>query len=159
MDKVLTVEQAIEKSKKLKQESNKIILAGGCFDILHLGHLKFLNQAKKLGGWLMVLLESDETVKRLKGPERPIIPQEERAMILANLNVVDFVVLLPEFRSGKDYFSLVKELKPDIIAVTKGDPKKDKKSIQAEAIGAKVVEVIEKEKGFSTTELINKIKK
>ena len=89
MNKVIKFEQLEELSKKIKQKGEKIILVGGCFDILHTGHIKFLKSAKELGGKLLVALESDESVKRSKGEKRPVNNQKERANILSNLPSVD----------------------------------------------------------------------
>jgi len=72
MNKVIKFEQLEELSKKIKQKGEKIILVGGCFDILHTGHIRFLKSAKELGGKLLVALESDESVKRSKGEKRPV---------------------------------------------------------------------------------------
>lgn len=100
--------------------SVKIVLAGGCFDILHLGHIIFLEKAKKLGDKLVVLLESDKKVKFLKGVNRPIHTQKERYKILKALKFVDNVIMLPFMETEREYDLMIKKIKPDIIAVTKG---------------------------------------
>jgi rfaE bifunctional protein nucleotidyltransferase chain/domain len=132
---------------------NKIVLVGGCFDILHYGHVKFLTDAKKLGDSLVVLLESDENVKRRKGPTRPIHTQEQRKEILESLTVVDRVMVLPTMEHDSDYARLVASISPTIIAVTQGDPYKHHKEQQASAVGATVVE-IPKIHTHSTSQLV-----
>lgn len=139
------------------QKSQEIVLVGGCFDILHLGHISFLKKAKKLGKTLVVLLESDTTIKKLKGNDRPINNQQNRAEILINLDMIDWVILLPEI-NGQQYTDLVKEIKPSVIAITKGDEKTEIKKTQAKLIGAKLVEVIKRIPSYSTSHIIEILK-
>ena len=101
----------------------KVVLVGGCFDILHYGHIYFLKKAKKLGDILIIALESDENTKKLKGPGRPIHTQRERKKMLESLRFVDKVIALPPMKSDSDYEKLVRKVNPDIIAVTAGDTK------------------------------------
>ena len=130
----------------------RIVLTGGCFDIFHIGHVRFLSEAKKMGDYLAVLLESDKSVRGLKGKNRPIFLQIERAEMLSAIGSVDLVVLLPMMRNDSDYLSVVMEIKPHIIAVTEHDPRIEKKRVQAKKIGArvKVIPFIER---FSTSRL------
>ena len=134
------------------EDRGRIVLAGGCFDILHIGHVRFLSEAKRMGDTLVVLLESDRKVKRLKGKNRPIFVQKERAEMLSALRSVDLVVLLPSLEKDCDYLNLVMKIKPDLIAVTEKDVQIEKKKGQAKAIGAelKVVPMI---KRYSTSKL------
>ncbi len=132
----------------------KIVLVGGCFDILHFGHIYFLKKSKKLGDYLMVALESDKNTKRLKGSTRPIHTQKQRAEMLKSLSFVDKVILLP---SLPDYLSLVKKVKADVIAATQGDPLIKNKKKLAKLVGAKVV-VIPKIKTPSTTQIAKLLK-
>jgi rfaE bifunctional protein nucleotidyltransferase chain/domain len=132
--------------------AKKKVLIGGCFDILHFGHIHFLKEAKKKGDCLIVALESDENTKRLKGQGRPIHTQKQRLEILESLNFVDEVIPLPEMKSDDDYKKLVAKIKPDIIAVTQGDSMKDKKREYAKSVNAKLVE-IKKIKVPSTTQI------
>jgi len=148
MNKIITLNQL----EQIKRDGKKLVLCGGCFDIFHVGHLRFLESAKKIGGILLVALESDEKVKILKGKNRPIHSQKERAEILANLTIVDYVVLLPYFKTDADYFSLIKKIKPDVIAVTQGDPVRNKKEQQIKTVGGKIV-VVPNIKTPSTTQL------
>jgi len=130
---------------------NSIVLVGGCFDILHPGHLAFLNEAKKLGSILVVLLESDESVKKRKGNDRPINKSSIRAKNLLEQTPTNIVITLPFPFEDKDYDNLVTEIKPAIIATTKGDPYINHKLRQVQKIDAELIEVIERLSGHSTT--------
>lgn len=153
MNKILTIKRAIDISKKLRTEGKQIVLAGGCFDILHLGHIEFLEKAKDRGNVLFVLLESDETIRQIKGNHRPINAQQDRAKVLSAFESVDYVILLPYLKTDTDYDDLIIGLKPTIIATTKGDPKRHHKERQAKKVGAKVIDVIEKKAKQSTSRL------
>ena len=133
-------------------KNKKTVLVGGCFDIFHYGHLKFLKQAKKQGDFLVIALESDEFIKRKKN-RTPIHNQKQRAEILSALSFVDLVILLHYFFSDKDYFNLVYQIKPKVIAITKGDPQEQNKEKQAKIIGAKIVVVTSLIKSFSSTKI------
>jgi len=152
MKKIYNLEQAIKLTKKIRQEEKKIVLVGGCFDILHLGHIQFLEGAKKYGDHLMLLLESDTTVKQLKGAERPIHTQKDRAKLLSALSAVDSVCLLPSFLHHTDYDKLVLQLKPAIIATTTGDRLRRHKEKQAKSVDGRVIS-IKKIHDHSTTKL------
>jgi len=130
-------------------KNKKTVLVGGCFDLIHFGHLKFLEAAKEQGEFLIVALESDEFIKKNKR-KLQVHHQDERAEILSNLNMVDMIVLLPFFRTNNNYFELVKKISPSIIAVTEGDKQIENKKNQAKKIGAEVKEVITNLKNFST---------
>ena len=119
----------------------KIVLVGGCFDLLHFGHISFLEQAKSLGDYLVVALESDENVRRMKGDTRPIHTQAQRKEMLEALSCVDEVIALPPMHGYGDYFELVKKIRPSVIAVTEGDTAKPKKSQQAAEVGARLIEI------------------
>jgi len=154
MNKILTIQQAIEVSNKLKAGGKSIVLAGGCFDVLHIGHIDFLNEAKKRGDILFVLLESDEIIRKIKGNNRPINTQVDRARILSALLSVDYVIILPQFTKDKEYDDIVTRIKPDIIATTEGDKNREHKERQARLIGARVVDVVKNISNKSTTKLI-----
>lgn len=132
----------------------EIVLVGGCFDILHLGHITFLEEAKKLGKNLVVLLESDETIKRLKGENRPINRQNDRAKILIKLKMVDYIVMLPELKNDQDYTDLIKKISPKIIAISGNDEKINNKKQQADLVGARLIEVTKRLRNYSTSEII-----
>jgi FAD synthetase len=145
----------LDKLKKFlpRKGKSRIVLTGGCFDILHIGHVRFLSEAKRMGDFLAVLLESDEKVKKLKGENRPIFMQKERAEMLSALESVDLVVLLPMIENDSDYLNLVMEIKPYIIAVTENDPHIEKKRSQAKKVGGEV-KVISFIKTFSSSKLV-----
>ena len=134
------------------KSKGRIVLTGGCFDILHIGHVRFLSEAKGTGDYLVVLLESDKNVKELKGKNRPVFTQEERAEMLSSLWSIDLIVLLPMMKNDSDYLNLVTKIKPDVIAVTENDPHIEKKRRQAEEVGA-MLKIISLTKTFSTSKL------
>lgn len=157
MKKIITLDQVQDLIKQLKQEAKTIVLAGGCFDILHLGHLKFLEAGKSQGDILIVALESDENVRRLKGKNRPINNEKIRAVNLIETGFVDFVIILPTLKTDTDYLSFVKTVSPDIIAITAGDPQFENKQKQAKIVGGKVKVVINRLSDFSTSQLLNNV--
>jgi rfaE bifunctional protein nucleotidyltransferase chain/domain len=134
------------------KRGERIVLAGGCFDILHVGHVRFLSEAKEMGDHLIVLLESDRIVEKLKGRNRPVFIQKERAEMLSALRSVDLVVLLPMMEHDSDYLDLVKKIKPDVIAVTENDPHIEEKRRQAKEIGGEL-RIVSLAKAFSTSKL------
>jgi FAD synthetase len=155
MDKHISLEQVGELSSTIHQQNKRIVLLGGCFDILHSGHIIFLEEAKKQADILIVLLESDETIAASKGPKRPINSQSDRAKILSALEVVDYVILLKPDMDNKAYDDLVIEIKPAIIATTSGDINRHHKERQAELVRAKVIDVTTPITDKSTTRLIH----
>jgi rfaE bifunctional protein nucleotidyltransferase chain/domain len=155
MEKILNTNKAIQVAKTLHEQKLNIVLVGGCFDILHIGHITFLQKAKVEGDVLFVFVENDQAIKKLKGENRPINTQKDRAEILANLSMVDYVIMLPEIDDDKTYDDLVISIKPAIIAATVGDAGRMHKERQAQKIGAKVVDVISQISNKSTTRLIN----
>ncbi len=151
-EKIIDLKKIKEVVYKVKKSNKKIVLVGGCFDILHFGHIRFLQEAKKLGDVLMVALESDENVKRLKGHKRPFHTQEQRANILAELRSVDYVLSLPPMERHEEYESLVNRIHPDLIAWTSEDKYAEQKRKQAESVGAEL-RIIEKVLSYSSSEL------
>lgn len=158
MRKIINLKKAHQVCKQLKASSKTLVLVGGCFDILHFGHINFLKKAKKEGDILIVALESDKNIKILKGKGRPIHSQKKRAEVLAALEFVDFVICLPLMKSDRDYLELVKKIRPNIIAVTAGDPKLKNKEKQARVVGAKVKVVSNRLKTPSTREIMRLLK-
>ncbi len=156
MNKILSIDAAVVLSKTFQKQRKNLVLAGGCFDILHPGHIQFLRRAKAAGDLLALLLESDESIKKRKGDTRPINMQQKRAETLLAKTDTDIVALLPYPFDDKDYDNLVTRLKPAIIATTLADPYKYHKDRQASLIGAKVLEVIERLPEYSTTQLLIK---
>jgi D-glycero-beta-D-manno-heptose 1-phosphate adenylyltransferase len=111
-EKILTREQLRECVEEWRRAGERITLANGGFDLLHVGHVRYLRGAKALGGKLVVAINSDESVRALKGDGRPIMPAEERAEIVAALADVDAVVIFPEL----DVRPIIREIRPDIQA-------------------------------------------
>ena len=111
-DKILTREQLKRRVEKWRKSGAKITLANGCFDVLHVGHVRYLHAAKELGGKLIVAVNSDDSVRALKGDGRPHMPENERAEILAALADVDAVVIFSE----PDVRALIREIHPNIQA-------------------------------------------
>lgn len=106
-----TLDKLIEIRESLKQNKKKVVFTNGCFDILHAGHVDYLNKSKECGDILILGLNSDSSVSNLKGKNRPIINQDERAFILGNLKAVDYVVLFDE----PTPLNLIKSLLPDVL--------------------------------------------
>ena len=130
------------------------MLTNGCFDLLHVGHIRYLRGAKALGGKVIVALNSDASVQRIKGESRPFIPQDERAEILAALSDVDAVVIFEE----PDVRALIRELRPDIQA--KGtDYTRDNVPERDEVLsyGGRV-EIVGDPKDHSSSELLSRMK-
>lgn len=96
---------------KLKQEGKRIVFTNGCFDIIHLGHVTYLKKAREYGDILIVGLNSDESVKGIKGDKRPVVPQGERAEVLSSIRYVDFVVIFNE----PDPYKTIEAIKPDVL--------------------------------------------
>ncbi len=159
MNKIIKPQEAIKISKEFREQGKGIVLVGGCFDILHLGHIKFLESAKKLADNLFVILESDEAVEKLKGKDRPINSQMDRAQVLSSLSAVDYVILLPQMKSDRDYDKLITQVKPDFIAATQDDPNISHKKRQAKMIDAKVKIVTKRVDSKSTTKLAETLSK
>lgn len=138
-----------------KRAGKKIVFTNGCFDLLHRGHLHLLTEAKKLGDLLIVALNSDLSVQKIKGPNRPILPETERSELIAALEVVDYVTSFDE----PDPYRIIKELKPDVL-VKGGDWGGDAivgREIVEEAGGE--VAIIPYLEGHSTTHIIDKIQR
>jgi D-glycero-beta-D-manno-heptose 1-phosphate adenylyltransferase len=101
-----------QRAEEWRRAGDRITLANGCFDLLHVGHVRYLHAAKQLGGRLVVAINSDDSVRALKGDGRPLMPAEERAEILAALADVDAVIIFPE----RDVRALLREIRPDVQA-------------------------------------------
>lgn len=150
----LSKEILIQIIDELKTQGKKIVFTNGCFDIIHAGHLDYLTKAKQLGDYLIIGLNSDDSVSKLKGPSRPINNQEDRAAVLSGLKPVDFVVLFEE----QTPFNLINSIKPDILV--KGGDYTIENIVGSDIVennGGKVI-VIPFVKGKSTTNIIEKIK-
>tara|TARA_B110000093_G_scaffold161904_1_gene183551 strand:- start:417 stop:890 length:474 start_codon:yes stop_codon:yes gene_type:complete len=138
-----------------KQCDKKIVFTNGCFDILHVGHIRYLSEARSLGDILVVGVNSDESVRNLKGPSRPINSLSDRALLLSELVCVDYVVSFKEQTPLK----LIKMIMPDIL-VKGGDYTLDTVVGSSEVIDAGgKVELLKFHDGYSSTNYIDKIKK
>lgn len=157
MTKILTIQQVRKIGQLLREQEKRVVLIGGCFDLLHEGHKLFLQKAKEQGDTLLILLESDAMIRQRKGENRPYQSQRERAQVLSTEENVTAVILLPEKMVDQDYDKVVSLLKPAIIATTKGDPYRHHKERQARKVQAKVIDVIERLPQYATSNL-NKIK-
>lgn len=152
-NRVKSRDEAVRIVRSLKQEGKKVVFTNGCFDLLHVGHLHCVREAKKYGDVLIVGLNSDESVRALKGKDRPLVPEAERAEMLAGLRDVDYVVIFPEL----DPLSIVTDLLPDVLV-------KGADWAEGAVIGQDVVEAhggmvvrVPLVKGASTTNLLKKI--
>ena len=136
---------------RLRSGGKRVVFTNGCFDLLHLGHVTYLEEARRLGDLLVVGVNTDESVRRIKGPGRPIVPLEQRMAVLAALEAVDYVVPF-----GEDTpYELIKALRPHVL-VKGGDWRPE------EVVGRDLVEevrIVPYREGFSTTGLIEKVKK
>jgi rfaE bifunctional protein nucleotidyltransferase chain/domain len=154
MNKVLTIEQGIKICKKIKAANKTIVVVGGFFDILHLGHIKFLEESKKYGDFLFVLLEDDAKAKKEKGAQRPVNSQKDRAKILSSIKSVNYVILLKNVTNNHLYDKIMVEMQPTVIATTYGDPYVSHKKRQAKLVQGRVVYVIKRIDNYSTTKYI-----
>ena len=151
---VLTLDDLILRFAKQKRNGRKVIFTNGCFDLLHPGHIGTLEAARALGDILIVGLNSDESVRALKGPTRPVIPEQERAEIIASLECVDAVTVFCDLTPQK----VIAALLPDIIV--KGGDWPDDQIVgrtEVESSGGRVTR-ISIVPGYSTTEILNKIR-
>lgn len=156
MKKILDPEKLSKIVKDLHSQNKSIVLAGGVFDILHDGHIKFLKEAKKAGDFLFVFLESDENVKNKKGENRPVNSQKHRSIVLETLDSIDYIIPLIGVTKNEEYDKLIVQIKPALIALTWGDANVETREKQAKMSGAKLV-LIKKVESPSTSDLINKI--
>lgn len=154
-DKIKKIDALKSMLSDLKKAKKVIVFTNGCFDMLHIGHVKYLQEAKACGDILVVAVNSDGSVRRLKGPDRPVVSQDDRLRMLASLESVDYVTVFDE----ETPVSIIKELKPDVIV--KGSDWKEDEIVGGDfvkKIGGKVV-TVPFIKGYSTSSLIKKIKR
>jgi rfaE bifunctional protein nucleotidyltransferase chain/domain len=152
-DKVLSREELMEALEPRRASGERIVFTNGCFDILHVGHARYLAQARALGDLLVVGLNSDESVRGLKGPQRPLIPEAERAEMLAHLESVDYVCLFGESRPD----NLLEVVRPHIHA--KGGDYRAEDLPEAEAVrrhGGEIA-ILPLVEGRSTTNVIARV--
>ena len=150
MGTLLNRNELKEEREKLKAEGKRLVFTNGCFDILHVGHVRYLRSARELGDVLLVALNTDQSISRIK-PGRPVVSEGQRAEMVASLEMVDYVTLFNEDTP----YELIKLLGPDVL-VKGGDWKRE------EIVGSDIVPEtysLPYIKGVSTTEIIEKIKK
>ncbi|MBF8249715.1 MAG: rfaE1 [Candidatus Levybacteria bacterium] len=157
MNKILNINEAIKIAKKIREQNKSIVVVGGIFDILHPGHIKFLEKSKKYADILFLLLEEDSKVTKEKGKTRPINSQQDRAKILSSLESVDYVIMLKNMTNNDLYDKLMVAIQPKVIATTLGDPYVEHKKRQAKLIQGKVVYVIKRIGNHSTTKYLKLI--
>jgi rfaE bifunctional protein nucleotidyltransferase chain/domain len=150
MGKILNWNELKEAVDRLKVEGKKIVFTNGCFDIIHIGHVRYLKKAKGLGDVLVIGLNSDRSVSIIK-PRRPVNPQNHRAEVLSSFEMVDYITLFDE----ETPYELIRLIQPDVL-VKGGDWRKE------DIVGSDIVKEtlsIPYIKGVSTSEIIDKIKK
>ena len=153
--KILTLDQLAAESGRLRSESQRVVATNGCFDILHVGHVRYLTAARKLGDVLVVGLNGDDSVRQLKGEGRPVNREQDRAEVLAALESVDYVTIFPENRAT----NFLRAAAPAVYAKG-GDYTADTLDPGERAVldefGSRI-EIIPFEKGYSTSELLTRI--
>jgi len=151
MSKLKTPQFLRKEVLRLKRKGKKVVFTNGCFDLLHPGHLSIFDSAKKQGDILIVGLNSDSSVRKIKGRNRPILNEKARVRMLEALALIDFIVLFRE----TDPYQIIKKIRPNVL-VKGGDWKK------RDIIGADLVDKVHRVKicpGYSTTRIMNKIKR
>lgn len=150
LEKILPLERAIERVDELKRAGKTVVFTNGCFDLLHPGHTRYLAEARKFGDILLVALNSDRSVRALKGPGRPIFPETERAEILAALESVDYVTIFDDLTPR----AIIARMLPQVL-VKGGDwgPTEIVGRAEVEAAGGRVV-TIPVVRGYSSSSLI-----
>ena len=153
IEKILTGQAMLAERERLRAGGKRLVFTNGVFDLLHVGHVRYLAQARTLGDALLVAINSDRTVRELKGPNRPVFNQAERAEILAALRVVDYVVVFDDVSPRR----LIAELLPDVL-VKGGDYNLDQihGREEVEAAGGNVIS-LPFVQGASTTDLIKRM--
>ncbi len=155
LSKISDKKQIIEKVNKLKAGNSKIVFSNGCFDIVHRGHVEYLSKAAEFGDYLIIGLNSDASVKRLKGKNKPVQTQDSRAIILAAFGFVDAVVIFEEDTPYK----LIKLIKPDVLVKGADYKKEDIIGYDIVTKNGGEVRTIELTEGFSSSKIINSLKK
>ncbi|HCY10728.1 MAG: glycerol-3-phosphate cytidylyltransferase [Deltaproteobacteria bacterium GWC2_55_46] len=153
MGKVISLKGLMPELKALRKKKKKVVFTNGCFDILHAGHVRYLKKARSLGDILVVGLNSDSSVRSIKGDQRPIVPGKERSEVLSALECVDYVVVFNDSTPVK----LIEAIRPDVLA--KGADWAAKEIVGGESVrknGGKVARITLL-KGRSTTNIIRRI--
>lgn len=145
---------AYKQEKMSYNGAQRVVLVGGCFDLLHYGHLEYLHAAKQLGDYLIIVLEPDEHIEKYKH-RQPVHNQWQRAANLSAIRYVDQILMLPVLNGYEEYLKLIEDTSPDVIAVTEGDPQLSNIQKQAKKVGATVI-VVKHLDGLSTSFILNK---
>ena len=149
---VMTLEEAVEARRKLAASGRKLAVTNGCFDLLHRGHAEYLMQARSLADALFVLVNSDASVRRLKGPTRPVQDERTRTLVLAGLELVDAVVVFDDDTA----LPAVEALRPDVIAKEGYTIDKWPEARFVESYGGRAV-TLERVDGYSTTSMVKRM--
>jgi rfaE bifunctional protein nucleotidyltransferase chain/domain len=152
MPKVLTPYALKRRIGGARRSGKRVVFTNGCFDLIHPGHVRYLRAAKRLGDILVVALNSDRSVRRLKGAGRPLVPQRDRCEVMAALEMVDYVTVF----SDDTPYKLIKELQPDVLV--KGGDWKPEQIVGADLVLARggAVRSLRFARGYSTTKLVEK---
>ncbi|MGH7809767.1 MAG: D-glycero-beta-D-manno-heptose 1-phosphate adenylyltransferase [Candidatus Binatia bacterium] len=153
-DKLRSLDELITITAQARQKGKAVVFTNGCFDLLHRGHVHLLQQAKAAGDLLIVALNSDRSVKTIKGPARPILPEADRAELIGAMEMVDYIVIFDE----PDPYKLIAAIQPTVLV--KGGDWSETEIIGADLVGqwGGRVAVIPYLKGFSTSEMIERIR-
>lgn len=155
--KIISLNQLSQRTKELHAEGKKIVATNGCFDLLHVGHVRYLEAARALGDWLIVGVNGDKSVASLKGPGRPLNNEADRAEVLAGLECVDLVVIFPELRATKFL-----ELAAPNIYTKGGDYQTETLNPEERAVLEKIgaqIRLLPLETGYSTSDLVARLNK
>lgn len=154
-DKIISLDQLEQRAKALRAVGKKIVATNGCFDLLHVGHVRYLKAARALGDFLIVGINGNESVRGLKGPNRPVNNENDRAEVVAALECVDLVAIFSEVRATK----FLEAAAPDVY-VKGGDYQKETLNPEEreilEKVGAKI-DIVPLEKGYSTSALLSRL--
>ena len=155
MNKILSQPALKRRLASLRRSGKRIVFTNGCFDLIHPGHIRYLRAARRLGDVLVAALNSDDSVRRLKGPGRPLIPQRDRCEVVAALEMVDYVTVFDDDTP----YALIKNLQPDVL-VKGGDWQPDE-IVGADVVRARggVVRSLPYARGYSTTALVKRVQR
>jgi rfaE bifunctional protein nucleotidyltransferase chain/domain len=153
--KIVSFDEIAERARQLHAAGKKVVATNGCFDLLHAGHVRYLQRARRLGDLLVIGLNADASVRVLKGKGRPINREQDRAEVLAALESVDLVTIFPEIRATR----FIEAVRPDVY-VKGGDYTSETLDAEERAmlhkLGAKI-EIVPFEQGYSTSQLLEKV--
>ncbi|MFV0338650.1 MAG: adenylyltransferase/cytidyltransferase family protein [Chthoniobacterales bacterium] len=152
--KIMSLSELTEVSRRLKAEGKRLVLTNGCFDILHAGHVRYLQAARECGDALAVALNGDTSVRQLKGPQRPINSEEDRAEVLAGLQAVDYITIFPDVRATQ----VIEKVRPGVYAKGGDYTPETLEASEANALkncGSEIV-ILPELKGRSTSNILKR---